>query len=157
MAPELLGKYLVRKIGGRTIALKITDVEAYVGSEDKASHARFGRTARNAPMFSAGGVWYVYLIYGNHWLLNIVTGKKGKPEAILLRGAETIAGPGRLTDALKVTGAFSGKPASRLAGLWIEDREEKARQALIKRLPRVSVDYAGPVWSKKLYRFVLSE
>ncbi|OGF82130.1 hypothetical protein A2924_00380 [Candidatus Giovannonibacteria bacterium RIFCSPLOWO2_01_FULL_44_16] len=95
VAEELLGKYLCRQIpgsptsrGSRTskICLMITEVEAYVGPEDKASHASRGRTPRNGPMFGRAGQWYVYFTYGIHWMLNVVTGPKDFPAAVLIRG-----------------------------------------------------------------------
>src|SRR3989344_1926019 len=88
VAPELLGKYLVRQIGNQQIAAMITEVEAYVGVEDLACHASKGRTSRTEVMFCAGGVWYPYLIYGMYWLLNIVTGKQDHPTAIFISGVE---------------------------------------------------------------------
>ncbi|MBI3114580.1 MAG: DNA-3-methyladenine glycosylase [Candidatus Harrisonbacteria bacterium] len=86
-ARELVGKFLVRRWRGREITGMITEVEAYDGWNDKASHASRGMTARNAPMFGGAGRWYVYFTYGMHWLLNIVTREKGYPAAILIRGA----------------------------------------------------------------------
>ena len=88
VAEDLLGKYLCRgQLGGETAkCYLITETEAYVGPEDKASHASRGRTKRNAPMFGEAGRWYVYFTYGMHWMLNIVTGKKDYPAAVLIRG-----------------------------------------------------------------------
>jgi DNA-3-methyladenine glycosylase len=88
VAKELLGKYLVRKIGGREIALMITEVEAYDGFKDKASHASRGQTSRNTPMFGTAYTIYVYFTYGMHWMLNIVCGKRGYPAAVLIRGLQ---------------------------------------------------------------------
>ncbi|MDP2668509.1 MAG: DNA-3-methyladenine glycosylase [bacterium] len=91
VAKELLGKFLVRgdptARGGRIAkAYMITEVEAYLGPKDKASHARSGKTKRNAPMFGEAGRWYVYFTYGMYWMLNIVTGPKDFPAAVLIRG-----------------------------------------------------------------------
>ncbi len=86
VARELLGKYLVRKVGRKEVALMITETEAYDGFKDKASHASRGQTLRNTPMFDTAGTIYVYFTYGMHWMLNIVCGKKGYPAAILIRG-----------------------------------------------------------------------
>src|SRR5690349_4099038 len=86
VARELLGKYLVRDRGHITEANAITEVEAYVGPHDKASHARHGQTRRNAPMFGPAGVWYVYFCMGVHWMLNVVTEAEGQPTAVLIRG-----------------------------------------------------------------------
>lgn len=152
VAHDLLGKTLVRRIGKREIAAVITETEAYVGPEDKASHAHRGRTARNAPMFERGGVWYVYFVYGMHWMLNAVTGPKDHPAAILIRGVEGAVGPGRLTKAFRIGKRLDGKPIGRASGLWIEDRGARFPGSRVKRGPRVGVDYAG-AWAKKPFRF----
>src|SRR3989338_4648093 len=102
VARELLGKHLVRRIGKREVARMITEVEAYIGHKDKASHASRGRTERNAPMFGKAGYWYVYFTYGMHWMLNIVTERNGYPAAILIRGVQGISGPARITKFLKI-------------------------------------------------------
>lgn len=176
VAPDLLGKYLVRRIGkGRTakiIDLKITEVEAYDGPHDKACHAHKGRTARTAPMFGHGGRFYVYFCYGIHWMLNIVTGPKDYPAAILIRGAGDISGPAKLTKYLRIGKALNEKEANPDSGLWFEDRAPKDSQGHgkrrpgnrtlstdkkhIKKGPRIGVGYAGPVWANKPYRFTLS-
>lgn len=163
VAEELLGKYLVRKLGEKNIALKITEVEGYDGPKDKASHAvlhrtgeyKASKTAGNAPMFGKAGRWYVYFTYGMHWMLNIVTGPKDYPAAILIRGTQEVNGPARLTKFLGIDKTLNKKSATKKTGLWFEDREEITSRKQIKRMPRVGVAYAGPVWSKKPYRFML--
>ncbi len=154
VAKNLLGKFLARKSGGKIIALMITEVEAYDGFLDKASHAHRGQTERNKPMFGRAGRWYVYFTYGMHWMLNIVTGNKGYPAAVLIRGADDINGPAKITKFLKIDKKFNDKIADKKSGLWIEDRGIKIKSSDIRRLPRVGVDYAGP-WAKKLYRFTI--
>lgn len=154
-AQKLLGKFLVRKTGNKKIALMITETEAYEGFKDKASHASRGKTMRNAPMFGPAGVWYVYFTYGMHWMLNIVCGKKDYPAAVLIRGVKGINGPARLTKFLKVNKKINDKKAAIKTGLWLEDRGVKIKPAEIKKLPRIGVAYAGPIWSKKPYRFIL--
>ena len=150
VAENLLGKYLVRKIGDKEIALKINEIEAYDGFEDKASHAHKGRTDRNKIMFGEAGNWYVYLVYGMHDMLNIVTGKKDYPAAILIRGAGDISWPGRLTKFLKIDKKLNGKSASVKTGLWFEDRGESIDKKKIKRTSRIGVNYAGSIWAKKI-------
>ncbi len=162
VARELLGKYLVRKCPStssgrrsRVVTGMITEVEAYDGSNDLASHASRGLTPRTKIMFGPAGHWYVYFTYGMHWMLNIVTGKVGYPAAVLIRAMEGVNGPARITKFFKIDKKFNGKPADRRTGLWIEDRGVKIRESRVKRTSRIGVDYAGPVWSKKKYRFML--
>ncbi len=156
VAPELLGKYLVRKIGGRKTALMITETEAYDGFEDKASHASRGLTERNKVMFGPPGRFYVYLIYGMYEMLNIVTGEKGYPSAVLIRGVENFNGPGKLTQALKISRQFNGKLAAPKNDLWLEDRGVIVKKKQIIKTARVGVHYAGSHWSRKPWRFVLN-
>ena len=165
VAEDLLGKYLVRKVGNssstkatagkKEIALIITEVEAYDGPLDRACHAHKGRTARTEVMFGEAGRFYVYLIYGMYSMLNIVTGKKDYPAAILIRGVEGFNGPGKLTTFLKIDKKLNCKKAERSSNLWFEDRGVKISKKDIKRTPRIGVTYAGLVWSKKPYRFIL--
>ena len=151
VAQGLLGKFLVRRYRGKTQAYMITDVEAYDGLEDKASHAHRGKTERNKVMFGEAGHWYVYFTYGMHWLLNIVTGPKKYPAAILIRGVAGINGPARLTKALHINKKFDGKKADKKSDLWIEKRG--ILKLKIKKGPRIGVDYAGHFWAKKNFRF----
>ncbi|TSC73556.1 MAG: DNA-3-methyladenine glycosylase [Parcubacteria group bacterium Gr01-1014_70] len=157
VAEELLGKFLVmRQNDGSEIAHMITNVEAYDGFQDKASHASRGRTNRNAPMFEAGGIWYVYFVYGMHHMLNVVTGQNGYPAAVLLRGVEGMDGPAKLTKQYGIDRNFYSLPARKKTGLWIEDRGFIVPAKQIKKAPRIGVDYAGPVWAKKRYRFFIA-
>jgi DNA-3-methyladenine glycosylase len=155
VAKSLLGKFLVRRYKGKTTAYKITEVEAYDGFQDKASHAHRGKTERNKAMLGLAGHWYVYFTYGMHWMLNIVTGPEDYPAAILIRGVEGLNGPARLTKALKIDKKMNGKPADRKSGLWIESRNG-SKPKRIKALPRVGVDYAGPLWRNKKLRFLIT-
>ena len=152
---HLLGKYLVRAAGGREIALPVTECEVYDGFEDRASHAFRGKTARNQVMWSDAGRLYVYFVYGMHWMLNVVVGKKDYPAAILIRAAGAIAGPARLTAHLKIGGEQNGKLATPATGVWFEDRGRAVGRGEYRRLPRVGVSYAGPVWANKKLRFLL--
>ncbi len=155
VAQELLGKFLVRKIGAKEIAVMITETEAYDGPHDKASHAHRGRTKRNEPMFGNAGVWYVYLCYGVHEMLNIVTGPRQYPAAVLIRGVEGANGPGKVTKMLKIGRTFNNKKSVRANGLWIEDRGVRVAPRDIRHAARIGVAYAGPVWSRKKYRYIL--
>jgi DNA-3-methyladenine glycosylase len=155
VAPLLLGKFLVRKLGQQTKVLMITEVEAYDGFKDKASHAARGLTERNKIMFGEAGRWYVYFTYGLHWMLNVVTGPKGYPAAVLIRGVEGINGPAKITKALKINKSFNGRRIARESGLWLEDRGIKIEPFQIIRTKRVGVEYAGRYWSNRKYRFLL--
>lgn len=157
VAKELLGQFLVRRIGKKEIAVMITETEAYDGPHDKASHAHRGRTKRNEPMFGEAGVWYVYLCYGMHEMLNIVTGPKEYPAAVLIRGVGTVRGPGRVTKALKIERAFNNKKAVRASGLWIEDRGVKFAPRDIGRAARIGVSYAGFKWGAQKYRYFIKD
>jgi DNA-3-methyladenine glycosylase len=130
----------------------ITEIEAYDGPNDKASHACRGKTERNKVMFGEAGNWYVYFTYGMHWMLNIVTGPKDYPAAILIRGTKEISGPARITKFLKIDKKFNGKSASKKSNLWIEDRGIKIKSSQITAAKRIGVDYAGN-WANKHYRF----
>lgn len=156
LARWLLGKHLVRRqADGRTDARLIIETEAYDGERDLACHARAGRTARTEVMYAAGGLWYVYLCYGVHEMLNLVVGPRDWPAAILIRGVEGSVGPGRLTKALAVDRRLNRAPAAPASGLWIEDRGVRVPARAVTRTPRIGVDYAGPVWAAKPWRFTL--
>ena len=170
IAQKLLGKFLVRKYQGKVKTYLITEVEAYDGFQDKASHAHHGKTERNKIMFGPAGYWYVYFTYGMHWMLNIVTGPKDYPAAILIRAIKGTSGPGRITKALHIKGklrrpkgvgaptetsGLNGKPANIKTGLWIEDTGVKIKSNEIRSASRIGVAYAGSLWSKKKWRFYL--
>lgn len=131
VARDLLGCRIASSVDGLQTVGVIVETEAYVGPHDPASHAadRIGRTRRNATMFEAAGAAYVYLIYGMHWCLNVVTGSEGEGAAVLVRALDPLAGvdvmaarrgrsdalcsgPGRLCEALGVTGGLDGHPLS---------------------------------------------
>jgi DNA-3-methyladenine glycosylase len=96
VARNLLGTVLVRRFGERRVSGRIVEVEAYIGETDQASHARFGPTKRNATMFGPPGHAYVYLIYGVHHCLNVVTDQEGFPAAVLIRALEPREGIGEM-------------------------------------------------------------
>lgn len=154
VARDLLGKTLVRRADGKLIKSLITETEAYVGSHDLASHASKGKTRRTEVMFGPPGRWYVYFIYGMYEMLNMVTGKSGYPAAVLIRGAREVSGPGRLTRYFKIPLTMNGTKAARSSGLWIEDAGIHVPKNEVLTTPRIGVDYAGPIWSQKHYRFV---
>jgi DNA-3-methyladenine glycosylase len=154
VARDLVGKVLVRRHSdGRTEAAVIHETEAYIGPEDLACHAAKGHTPRTAVMFGPAGVWYVYFIYGIHWMLNVVTNDDGFPAAVLLRGAGKWVGPARLTKGMAIDKRLNGQPATESSGLWIEDRGIVLPRGAVQRTPRINVDYAG-LWAAKPFRFV---
>lgn len=156
VARELIGKTLVRNLGGVELKLAVTETEAYEGAHDLASHSSKGRTGRTEVMFGLAGRFYIYRIYGLHWMLNIVTGKVDEGAAVLIRGVEGISGPGRVAASLAIDQSFTGKEAARGTGLWFAEALPDARTPRILRTPRIGIDYAGPVWSQKKLRFVLA-
>lgn len=174
VSKQLLGKYLFTRIDGKTTAGIITETEAYAGAADKASHA-YGnkRTNRTEPMFSEGGVAYVYLCYGIHHLFNVVIGKKNIPHAVLVRAVQptegtttilqrrnmqsvskrTAGGPGTVSQALGIKTAHTGILLTG-SSIWIEDRGIRIPEEAINIGPRIGVDYAGED-AKRPYRFVV--
>ncbi|MES2216404.1 MAG: DNA-3-methyladenine glycosylase [Patescibacteria group bacterium] len=155
VARDLIGCYLVREQKGKITRYLITETEAYDGPEDLACHASKGRTKRTETMFGQAGHWYVYFVYGIHWMLNIVTGPKNFPAAVLIRGIEGAQGPARLTKKLGISGFLNAKTADEESGLWIEKRGHEINPKDIVASPRIGIDYAGPIWSKKEWRFTL--
>lgn len=162
VAKELLGKYMFTNIGGVITGGYITETEAYEGVTDKASHAYNNkRTKRTEIMFKEGGRTYVYLCYGIHALVNIVTNIEGIPHAVLIRGIcpvignETILGrikrsklkhiyfkgPGKVTKALGITSVHNNLDL-RNNQIWIEDKGMNVLEKKIKVGPRIGIDYA---------------
>lgn len=155
VARELLGKVLVLRAGdGTRRRARITETEAYVGPHDRASHSRAGPTRRNAAMFGPPGRAYVYLVYGMHHCLNVVTGA-GEGQAVLLRAAEPLdgwdadlRGPGRLARAFGLTRLHDR--ADLVKGpLRLEDGPAPA---VVEESARIGVDYAGE-WAGRPLRF----
>jgi DNA-3-methyladenine glycosylase len=156
VARELIGKTLVRKLNGKIIRQKITEVEAYVGPHDLACHSSGGKTERNKIMFMKAGTIYVYFTYGMHWMLNIVTEAEGFPSAVLIRGTEAVSGPARLTKALGINKLLNGMPLGRKSGLWIEEGAPISNGKILK-TKRIGVEYAKNGWAEKPYRFLLEK
>lgn len=151
LAPKLCGKILCHALpDGEILSGRITETECYFGEEDSACHAHRGMTKRNSVLYRKGGVSYVYLCYGIHSLLNVVTGAEGHPEAVLIRGIEGAPGPGRVTKALRITREENGISLVDSGVLWIED--DGASPAL-EGLPRVGIDYADKCDRERLWRY----
>ena len=149
----MIGKYLCRRTEDGVIRARIVETECYFGEEDTACHAHKGRTERTKVMYEAGGVTYVYLCYGIHSLLNIVTGAQGHPEAVLIRGVEGAVGPGRATKFMKITTSDNALPLCEESGIWIEDSGEKKPK--IARTARIGINYATKTDRERRWRFVV--
>ncbi|MBX3388764.1 MAG: DNA-3-methyladenine glycosylase [Phycisphaeraceae bacterium] len=172
LAPDLIGTRLVHRLAdGTRLSGIIVEVEAYIGSEDRASHAFGGRrTARNEAMYAKAGTSYVYFTYGMHFCMNIVCAEEGVPQAVLLRalepdtdsletmrknrGVESVrllcAGPGRLCQALGIDRRLNGVDLCTSDELWLERAEAGQRKS--ERSRRVGIDSAG-AWAKRLLRW----
>lgn len=153
LAPRLLGKFLCRRLeDGTVLRRRITETEAYFGEEDTACHAHRGRTPRTDVLYEPGGCAYVYLCYGMHDLLNVVTGPKDHPEAVLIRGVEGADGPGKLTKFLHITRAFNRMNLATSASLWLEDDGFAPKY---RRTPRIGIAYASVRDQHRKWRFVV--
>jgi len=164
VARDLLGATLVYESPEETRAVRLVEVEAYLGARDPASHAYRGPTSRNAPMFGRAGHSYVYLVYGMYWCLNVVAELPGTPGAVLLRGAEplagipdvprALAGPGRLSRALDVSGIHTGLDLVRGSGLSIH-AAAPVPESRVARTPRVGLN-PGPTFDRR-WRFTVRD
>ena len=151
VAPDLVGKIIVIiDNDGIESRNRIIETEAYRGSEDLACHASKGRTPRTDVMFSRGGHVYIYLIYGIHWMLNIVTSVENIPQAVLIRGTEKYPGPGILTAKMGIDKSFNGIYLVDSEKIWIEDDGIKPD---LSTGPRIGIDYAPPEWRDKEWRY----
>lgn len=154
-ARELVGKLAVRRLdNGEEIRVRITETEAYCGEEDKACHASRGKTPRNSVLYEKAGTIYVYLCYGMHNLVNIVTDREGFPSAILIRAGEGCAGPGLFSKKLMLDRSFNGKELDGNVDFFIEDDGFRPE---IRTDKRVGINYAGEEWINKPWRFIAAE
>jgi DNA-3-methyladenine glycosylase len=156
LAQSLIGTVLVRRFRGKEYRARIVEAEAYVGPHDLASHSSKGQTRRTEVMFGPAGRAYVYLIYGMYEMFNIVAGKTGSGQAVLIRAAEPLdgwaadlSGPGKLTRAFRITRSLNGLDLTGDRLFLVRDRSYRP---LIKRTRRVGVDYAKE-WKEALLRF----
>ncbi|WP_298808834.1 DNA-3-methyladenine glycosylase [uncultured Psychrobacter sp.] len=183
VAADLIGKVLCRQLTDsdgqqKTLRMRISETEAYIGQDDPACHSHAGtRTARTEIMYEQGGVFYVYLTYGVHHMLNLISGSIESPESVLIRAGfltddsdrlieeqqlspdkqfthpKQFAGPGKLTKRLQVDRDLYGKPISPASEVWIED---DGCQPPVSLRPRIGIDYAGDAkdW---LLRYIWTE
>lgn len=154
VARDLVGKRLVVQTPDGEKRMRISETEAYCGESDTACHAHKGRTNRTEVLYARAGTIYVYLCYGIHWLLNIVTGEEGAPQAVLIRACVEAPGPGKLTRALGITGELNRKSALEEDGLWIED---DGRRFAITEDKRVGIGYASREDQDRLWRFKMGK
>ena len=153
VATELPGKDMVIRLNDYSLKrYRVTEVEAYRGTEDQACHAFKGRTSRTEIMFNEGGRLYIYLIYGMYWMLNIVTGEKNNPQAVLIRGIENYPGPGKLTKSLGIDKSFYGEDLIFSERIWFEDTGLVFN---VKNGLRIGIDYAGEYWKMRPWRYYL--
>jgi DNA-3-methyladenine glycosylase len=157
VARDLLGAFLIHRIGGVTLAGKIVETEAYLGAEDLAAHAARGLTGRTRVLFGPPGHAYVFFIYGLHECLNLVAEPEGRPGCVLIRALEPVAGidemfrrrpnarrahelasgPGRLTRAMGITRRHNGQDVTR--GPLVVRAPARPEPALIAAGPRVGI------------------
>ncbi len=159
VAQELLGKHLVHVVDGVARVGRIVETEAYLGPHDLAAHSARGLTPRTRPMFGPPGQAYVYLVYGMHWCMNVVTQPEGQASAVLLRALEPVAnlegrtqGPALLCKAMGITGVLTGHDLLSDDLHLLAPRVEPPIR-IVKR-PRIGVDYAGH-WARRLLRFYI--
>lgn len=150
VARDLVGKVLVY----RENTLRIRETECYCGENDTACHASRGRTGRTEVMYASAGTVYVYLCYGMHWMLNIVTGEENHPEAVLIRACVEADGPGRLTKRLGITGEENRSSVVTSKNLWIGDDGFRCEVETDK---RVGIGYASQEDQDRLWRFKIKK
>lgn len=146
VAKDLVGKMIV--YGDKR--LRISETEVYWGENDTACHASKGRTKRTEVLYADAGTIYVYLCYGVHWLMNIITGDIDDPQGVLIRACVEAPGPGKLTKALGITGDYNRKSILETSDLWIED--DGLRFTIIPD-KRVGIGYASEEDQNRLWRF----
>ena len=150
VARDLVGKVLVHE--GRQ--LRISETEAYWGENDTACHASRGRTKRNEVLYADAGTVYVYLCYGIHWMLNVITGDEDDPQGVLIRACVDAEGPGKLTKALGITGQRNRDNAVTSADIWIGD---DGFRCAVETDKRVGIGYASQEDQERLWRFKMKK
>lgn len=172
VALNLLGQRLVRRLDGRRVGGRIVETEAYIGPDDGANHASKGRTRRTEVMFGPPGRSYIYLVYGMHYMLNLVTEAPGFPAAVLIRALEPVEGievmqtrrpgvtdernltngPGKLCQALAIDKSLHNWDVSLGQELWLE-LEDRLPDTAIATGPRIGISYARPEDQAAPWRF----
>lgn len=154
VAPDLVGKVIVSKINGEEVRVRISETEAYRGESDTACHAHKGRTPRTEILYGESGLVYVYLCYGMHWLMNVITGEKEQPQGVLFRAGVGFDGPAKLTKRLGVTKAQNNTSFVTSSELWIEDDGLKCEYHTDR---RVGINYATEEYINKQWRYILTK
>jgi len=173
VARELLGKLLIHEKDGKEYKGIIVETEAYIGPHDKACHASKGKTERTKVMFKDAGTWYVYMIYGFYYCLNIVTENKDYPSAVLIRAVEPKGGiefmmknrekknihnltngPGKLCQAFGIDKDNNDSSAVDSSSTLYVYKGIDVPENKVKRTKRIGVDYAKE-WKDKLLRFYI--
>lgn len=150
VARDLVGKVIVCN----GLRLRISETEAYLGETDTACHASKGRTKRTEVLYMDAGTIYVYLCYGIHWLLNVITGDVDDPQGVLIRACVEAPGPGKLTKKLGITGDLNRKSILTTPDFWIEDDGFRCEILPDK---RVGIGYASQADQDKLWRFKMGK
>ena len=150
VARELVGKVLVHQ----DRQLRISETEAYCGETDTACHASRGRTKRNEVLYADAGTVYVYLCYGIHWMLNVITGEAEDPQGVLIRACVDAEGPGKLTKALEITGQRNRDNAVTSSEIWIGD---DGFRCAVETDKRVGIGYASQEDQDRLWRFKMKK
>ena len=175
VAKQMLGQYLIHQTKKGKLVGKIVETEAYIGTEDKASHAYKGKkTERNKAEWLIGGHIYIYLVYGMYWQLNISTGKEGRPECVLIRALEPLYpksytpaspvgglnpnianGPGKLCRWMGFNKSHYGIDVVTSKNVWLISGEGlKSNQIIASK--RINIDYAQE-WADKPWRFYIKD
>lgn len=150
VAPDLVGKLLVHN----DKVLRISETEAYCGVTDTACHASKGRTRRTEVLYADAGTIYIYLCYGMHWLMNVITGDVDDPQGVLIRACVEAEGPGKLTKKLGITGELNRGSVVDSKELWIAD---DGFRCTVRTDKRVGIGYASREDQDKPWRFVLDK
>lgn len=154
LAADLIGKLLCRRTDEGILRYRIAETECYYSEQDTACHASKGKTERTKVLYEKGGTAYVYLCYGIHSLFNVVAGKEGFPEAVLIRGVENYNGPGKVTKAMFIDRSLNGIDLVTSKELWIEDDGVRPEYIAAR---RVGIDYATPEYRDILWRYIIQD
>jgi len=150
-APALVGKLIcLKKENGEVLKMRIIETECYMGEKDTACHASRGKTERNSALWLDGGYSYVYLCYGMYNMFNVICGREGDPQGVLIRGVEGYYGPGKFTKFCEIDRSYNRIDMKVSEKLWIED-DGFAPELIFS--ARIGIDYAEKADRERLWRF----